>query len=101
MQIKTTDTLYYTCQQIKTKHNKQQQHQQYFKELHILLRMWNIENTPPLVVWIQTYTFFLIQFDGFSENWDEFYHKTHIYHSWAHIQMMLYYIPGKLTQLCL
>jgi hypothetical protein len=31
------------------------------------------------------------QFDSFSENWEQFHLKTHLYHSWAYTQKMFHH----------
>jgi hypothetical protein len=35
-----------------------------------------------------------------SENWDYFYVKTQLYHSWAYTEKMFHYTTGTHVQLC-
>jgi hypothetical protein len=40
------------------------------------------------------------QCGGFSEDWGEFYLKTHLHHSWAHALKMLHHPTRTVVQLC-
>jgi hypothetical protein len=37
------------------------------------------------------YNLFGNQFEGFSENWEEFYLKTQLHHSWAYTQKVFHH----------
>jgi len=40
------------------------------------------------------------QFDCLTDNWEYFYLKTQLYHSWAYSQKMIYYHKKTLAQPC-
>jgi hypothetical protein len=67
----------------------------------MLLRLWSKGHTPPVLVQIQTCTTTLESQFGLSENWEELYLKTQLYHSWTYTQKMSHYTTGTLAQLCL
>jgi hypothetical protein len=67
---------------------------------HMLVRMWSKENTPPMLESANLYNHFGNQFGGFSENWEQCYLKTQLYHSWIYTQKMLHHPPKILAHLC-
>jgi hypothetical protein len=47
------------------------------------------------------YNYFGNQFSHFTENWELFYLKAQLYHSWTYIQNMVQNTTNTLAQLCI